>query len=239
MPLNEAELRKSLEMLAARADTPRLAVHQLVRRVRRRRAWMMGGAAGCAAAVAATAIAFPLTLGGPGQQPTSGEPLPPQAATAGTGSWGGPLTCGGRVPEPLPGPSGGGIRLTVGTISRSPSGAVQATPFMVSTLPHNAGPPMGPIDTVLLVLRHGVIVAAQRIPQVSGNFEVPTVGLNIPASRVRQDAPQITVCQPADWQTVWDHPQDYQVAVLMTAWIAGGGHLTDYRLAVTAPLPGS
>ncbi len=139
---------------------------------------MVKGIAGCAAVVAALAIAFPLTLGGTSRQPVSAGLR--QQAVAGTGSWGSKLTCGGRVPDPLPGPEGGGIRLTIRAISRSASGGVQASPYTVSTLPDNAGPPMGPVDTVQLILHRGVIVAAEKTPEGGGNFMVPAVGLNIP-----------------------------------------------------------
>lgn len=238
MSLDDTELRKSLDALAAQAAPPRISADQIVRRVRRRRAGIFRAAAGGAAAVAATAIALPLTLGGTSQQPSS-TPALPQLATAGTGTWGGKLSCGDRVPQPLPGPAGGGIRLTIRAISRDASGGVQVSPYMVSTLASNAGPPMGPVHTVLLVLHQGVIVAAETIPQVNGNFVVPDVGLRIPAALVRQDEPQITACHPVSWPAVWAHPDEHQVAVLQTAWIAGGGHTIDYRLAATAPLSGS
>jgi hypothetical protein len=243
MALNDTELRKSLHALAAQVAPAQVApsslsADKLAERVRRRRARVFTAAAGGAAAVAALAIALPLTLSSPGQQ-SSSAPAPPQLATAGTGPWGSKLACGDPVTSRLPGPAGGGIRLTIRAISRGTSGGVQVIPYTISTLPANAGPPMGPVQTVLLVLHQGVIAAAETIPQGSGNFMVPAVGLRIPAALVRQDAPRITACQPVDWQTVWDHAAEYQVAVLQTAWIAGGGRTTDYRLAATAPLSGS
>ncbi len=81
MSLDKQELRQRLEAVAAQVSAPRLTVEGLVRRIRRRRARIIGLVSGSLLAVAAIAVAVPiglsLTSTGPALGPSaSPEKLP-------------------------------------------------------------------------------------------------------------------------------------------------------------------
>ena len=62
MSLDKQELRQRLEAVAAQVSAPRLTVEGLVRRIRRRRARIIGLVSGSLLAVAAIAVAVPIGL---------------------------------------------------------------------------------------------------------------------------------------------------------------------------------
>jgi hypothetical protein len=73
MSFDEQELRRRLAAAAMQASAPRFSVESLARRIRRRRAQVVGAVSAPALAVAALAVAVPVALSGAGS-PVRGHP---------------------------------------------------------------------------------------------------------------------------------------------------------------------
>jgi hypothetical protein len=69
MPFDEQDLRERLEAVAGQAGPPRFTVEGLIGRIRRRRARIIGLVLGSVLAVAAIAVAIPISLSGQGTPP--------------------------------------------------------------------------------------------------------------------------------------------------------------------------
>jgi hypothetical protein len=76
MRMDELELRRRLAAAAAQASAPRFSAEGLARRIRRRRARIIGGASGSFLAVAALAVAVPLAVTNRSGPPPSMQPAP-------------------------------------------------------------------------------------------------------------------------------------------------------------------
>lgn len=96
MTIDEQELSRRLTETATQVSAPVFTAEELSGRIRRRRARILGTAAGAAVAVAAVAAAVPVALHGPAAEPSGGP-----STTAGSGSIG--QSVAGR-PVTLPSP---------------------------------------------------------------------------------------------------------------------------------------
>jgi hypothetical protein len=77
MVLDEHELRQHLVAAADQVGAPRFTIEALIKRVRRRRAKIIGIVSGSLLAVAAIAVAVPVALSSPGNQPVAHPEIGP------------------------------------------------------------------------------------------------------------------------------------------------------------------
>ena len=215
MPVSDDNLRGALRDLAEQAGPATFTAGPLVRRAARLRARFVTITACCGLAVAATAVAVPAAISTPAQPSIS------SAWLAHPRPWGTAFTCGQPLPSTLPGSATEGLRVAVGPVTKTASGAPAVTWYLKGTWVNSSGPYIGPITAAVLFARDGTVIAVQRAGQPSIEAIQPAILLPEPKrGDMQRYQPRFTTCAPGNWSTLWSHRQDYQVVIVATVWTA-------------------
>lgn len=234
MPNSEDGLRTALAELADQAGPAEFAAGPLIRVAARRRARFAAVWGLCAVAVAA-AVAVPAALRG-GPPPAGHGPSHSTGAPA-TGRWGSEFICGQPLPGALPGASGDGLRIVIGSVTRTASGAPAVRWYLTRTSAAGPRPAIAAISAGLLVVGGGEIISSAPAPSpVLGNVAT-WHGAPVPSADLYGDAPAVFDGGPDSWAPVWQDHAAYRVVVVATVWSATGKAPIAQRFSVTAPLP--
>jgi hypothetical protein len=235
MPDSEPGLRTALAELASQAGPASFTAGPLIRAAARRRARFAVVSGLCVLAVAA-AVTVPTVLRS-GPRAAGPGPSNPAAAVS-TGPWGTEFICGQSLPGKLPRPSGDGVRIVIGPVTRTASGAPAVRWHLDGTSAASSAPAIGPVSAALLVVSGGEIIAAgpASAPVVK---DIGARDVHVPSADVYRDAPLAVGGGPGPgaWSTVWQDHRDYQVVIVATVWVKSGGSPVDVRLAATTVLP--
>jgi hypothetical protein len=126
--------------------------------------------------------------------------------------------------------------MAVGAVSRTGSGAPAVTWSLNGTWANASGPVLGPARAVVLLVRHGTVVAVQPGGQPEVRAIIPDVGVAVPKSEQQRYQPQFTACAPRDWGALWAHPGEYRVVIVATVWTAPGQTMNPRFLSAAAAL---
>jgi hypothetical protein len=237
MPNSEDSLRTALRELAGQAGPVEFTAGPLIRRAARRRTRFAAVSGLCVLAVAA-AVTVPATLRS-GPRTAGARPSNSSAGVFIGRPWDGEFICGQSMPGGLlPGPADDGLRIVIGPVTRTTSGAPAVRWYLEGTSAKGSGPAIGPVSAGLLVVQAGQIIAAGPAPapvvKDIGARDVP-----VPSADVYRDAPLAFGGgpDPGAWSTVWQDHKDYRVIVVATVWVKSGESSVAVRLAATAVLP--
>jgi hypothetical protein len=231
--VSEDVLRTALAELADQAGPPEFTAEPLIRAAARRRARFAAASGLCALAVAA-AVAVPAALHGGPPAVGLGASHPPAAAV---GRWDAEFICGEPLPGGLPGDSGDGLRIVIGSVTRTASGAPAVRWYLSGTPAAGPRPSIAAISAGVLVVGGGEIVSAAPAPAPVLANVTPWHGAAVPSADLNEDAPVVFGGGPGSWAPVWQNHGDFRVIVVATVWTESGRSPVALRFSATAPLP--
>jgi hypothetical protein len=159
---------------------------------------------------------------------------------AATGRWDSSFICGQPLPGGLPGAAGDGLRIVIGAVTRTTSGAPAVRWYLDGSLTSDRGPGLaiGPASAGLLVVQEDEIIASgpASAPLVK---DVASRGVRVPSADVYRDAPLVFDGGPGPgaWSAVWQDHADYRIVIVATVWVKSGPSPVAVRLSATTVLP--
>ena len=234
MPNSDDSLRTALAELADQAGPAEFAAGPLIRVAARRRARFVA-VWGLSAVAVAAAVAVPAALRG-GSSPAGHGPSPVTGAVA-TGRWVSQFICGQPLPGGLPSASEDGLRIVIGSVTRTASGAPAVRWYLMRTSATGSRPAIAAISAGLLVVGGGEIVSSAPAPSPVLANVATWHGPRVPSADLFRDAPLVFDGGPDSWAPVWQDHGAYRVVVVATVWSATGKAPIALRFSATAPLP--
>lgn len=236
---SEDVLRTALAELADQAGPAEFAAEPLIRAAARRRARFAAASWLCALAVAAAVLVPVAVRSGP---PPAG-PGPSHVTRAAVGRWDAEFICGQPLPGGLPGASGDGLRISIGSVTRTAAGApavrwyLSGTPAAGAAGAAGSRPDIAAVSAGVLVVSGGEIVSAAPASAPVMVDVTTWHGGPVPSADLNEDAPVVFDGGPGSWAPVWRNHEDFLVVIVATVWSESGKSPIALRFSATAPLP--